>query len=152
MGEQVLLKLQPYAQRLVVNRPCAKLAFKFFGPYTVLEKIGLMAYKLALPPASQVHPVFHVSQLKPFTPDYTPVYAELSRMPDLSVSSAAPTQLLERRMMKHGNVAIVQVKVQWGEGSPAATTWEDYEVLQQRFPTTAIWEDSRPSSQEEARS
>ena len=73
-------------------------------------------------------------------------------MPDLSVSSAAPTQLLERRMMKRGNAAIVQVKVQWGEGSSAATTWEDYEVLRQRFPAAAIWEESGSSSQEEAQS
>uniref|UniRef100_A0A8R7PER8 Tf2-1-like SH3-like domain-containing protein n=1 Tax=Triticum urartu TaxID=4572 RepID=A0A8R7PER8_TRIUA len=107
VGEQVLLKLQPYAQRSVASRPCAKLAFKFYGPYTVLEKIGLMAYKLELPPASKVHPVFHVSQLKPFMPDYTPVYAELPHVPDLSVSSAAPMQLLERRMMKRGNATIV---------------------------------------------
>uniref|UniRef100_A0A8R7R628 Tf2-1-like SH3-like domain-containing protein n=1 Tax=Triticum urartu TaxID=4572 RepID=A0A8R7R628_TRIUA len=141
VGEQVLLKLQPYAQRSVINRPCAKLAFKFFGPYTVLEKIGLMAYKLSLPPASQVHPVFHVS--KPFMPDYTPVYAELPRVPDLSVSTAAPTQLLEQCMMKRGNAVIVQVKVQWGEGASAATTWEDYEVLRQRFPAAAIWEGAK---------
>ncbi|XP_073359848.1 uncharacterized protein [Aegilops tauschii subsp. strangulata] len=139
VGEQVLLKLQPYVQRSVVRRPCAKLAFKFYGPYTVIEKIGLLVYKLDLPASSRVHSVFHVSQLKPFTPDYTPVYAEVPRVPDLSVSSSEPTQLLERRMMKRGNAAIVQVKVQWGDGSPPATTWEDYEVLRQRFPTAAIW-------------
>ena len=81
-----------------------------------------------------------------------PVYAELPRVLDLFVSSAAPTQLLERRMMKRGNAAIVQVKVRWGEGSPAATTWEDYEVLRQRFPSTAIWKDSGASSQKEAQS
>ena len=32
VGEQVLLKLQPYAQSSLVNRPCPKLAFKFFWP------------------------------------------------------------------------------------------------------------------------
>ena len=40
-GDQVLLKLQPYAQTSVANRPYPKLAFKYYGPYHVLEKVGL---------------------------------------------------------------------------------------------------------------
>lgn len=39
-GEHVLLKLQPYAQTSLVNRPYPKLAFKYFGTYQVLEKVG----------------------------------------------------------------------------------------------------------------
>ena len=35
VGEQELLKLQPYAQSSVANRPFLKLAFKYFGPYTI---------------------------------------------------------------------------------------------------------------------
>jgi hypothetical protein len=37
VGEKVLLKLQPYAQSSVVNRPCPKLSIKFFGPYKILD-------------------------------------------------------------------------------------------------------------------
>ena len=41
-----------------------KLSPKYYGMYKVLQKIGTMAYKLELPIASGVHPVFHVSCLK----------------------------------------------------------------------------------------
>jgi hypothetical protein len=50
VGEKVQLKLQPYAQKTVINRPYPKLAYKYFGPYTVLKLIGQVAYQIELPP------------------------------------------------------------------------------------------------------
>jgi hypothetical protein len=140
VGEHVLLKLQPYAQSTVANRPCAKLAYKFFGPFAVEEKFGKLAYKLTLPPDSRIHPVFHVSQLKPFTPDYSPVFAELPRPPDLSVADTFPVAILDRRMVKKGSAVLVQIKVLWDALPESAATWEDYEVLRRRYPTAGIWE------------
>lgn len=84
VGEEVLVKLQPYAQSSLVNRPCRKLALKLYGPFRITDRIGAAAYRLDLPSDSLIHPVFHVSQLKPFTANYSPVFAELPEPPDLS--------------------------------------------------------------------
>ena len=43
---------------------------RFIGPFEILERIGTVAYQLALPPSmSGVHEVFHVSILRKYTPD-----------------------------------------------------------------------------------
>lgn len=99
VGEQVLLKLQPYAQSSLVNRPFPKLAFNYFGPYKVLERIGNAAYRLGLSSDSLVHQVFHVSQLKPFLPDYTPVFSQLPTEASLDQGELMPEEILERRLV-----------------------------------------------------
>lgn len=139
VGELVLLKLQPYAQKTVVNRPCPKLAFKFFGPYKVLARIGPVAYKLELPEEAQVHPVFHVSQLKPFHPNYTPVFKVLPRVADLTKTDIVPVAILDRRLVRKGSHAVPQVLIQWSDVPTEAATWEDYYVVKTRFPDAIAW-------------
>ena len=62
--ESVYLKLRPYRKRTVARRHSAKFSPKFFGPYQIVERIGQVSYRLALPASSSIHPVSHLSQLK----------------------------------------------------------------------------------------
>lgn len=141
VGEQVLLKLQPYAQQSVVNRPYPKLSYKYFGPYQIVERIGAVAYKLELPASAQVHPVFHVSQLKPFTANYSPVYSTLPSAPELVATTPVPVSILQRRLVKKGNAATPQVLIRWAHVPDECATWEDYYVLKHRYPDAALWDD-----------
>jgi replicative DNA helicase len=61
VGDWVLLKLQ----LLVSGKNHSKVNSKFYGSFEIIENVGSVAYKLKLPPNSQIHPVIHVSQLKP---------------------------------------------------------------------------------------
>ena len=69
VGDHVLLKVMP--KRGVVRfGKCGKLSPRFIGSFEILERIGVVAYRLALPPSmSGVHKVFHVSILQKYTLD-----------------------------------------------------------------------------------
>jgi hypothetical protein len=79
----------------------------------VIERIGEVAYRLELPPDSKIHSVFHVSQLKPFQANYTPVFSELLVTTDVDVAAAKPEQVLDRRLVRKGNTAVPQVLIKW---------------------------------------
>jgi hypothetical protein len=139
VGDRVLLKLQPYTQTSIANRPFPKLSFKYFGPFKIVQRVGEVAYRLELPPDSRIHDVFHVSKLKPFLANYSPVYSELPVTTDLEAAAATPEQILDRRLVKKGNSATPQVLIKWSHLPEASATWEDYNVVRTRFPDAAAW-------------
>jgi hypothetical protein len=64
VGDFVYLKVSPIrgTRKFQVR---GKLAPRYIGPYQVLQRIGAVAYRIRLPEEmSDIHNVFHVSQLK----------------------------------------------------------------------------------------
>jgi hypothetical protein len=64
VGNHVYLRISPMkgVKRFGMKE---KLAPRYIGPFSILEKCGPVAYKLELPPSLEgVHDIFHVSQLK----------------------------------------------------------------------------------------
>ena len=69
VSDFVFLKVSP-KKGIVRFGKKGKLAPRFIGTFEVLERIGVVAYQLALPPQlSLVHDVFHVSMLRKYYPD-----------------------------------------------------------------------------------
>lgn len=66
--EHVYLRIKPKKISLRIGS-CAKLAPRYCGSFEILERIGPMAYQLALPPTLKVHDVFHISFLKEYIKD-----------------------------------------------------------------------------------
>jgi hypothetical protein len=66
VGDQVLLNSNHINLASQALRPSKKLQHRFIGPYQVITKVSPVAYKLELPPDLRIHPVFHVSLLRPY--------------------------------------------------------------------------------------
>nr|GMD47359.1 peroxidase 64 [Ipomoea batatas] len=121
-GDKVLLKLRPHRQSTIYHRINQKLAPRFYGPFTILQKYSAVSYKLALPDTAKVHPIFHVSQLRRVTGNHTAV-TDLPK--DMAVTEPGfdPQDILNARQQN----GVHQVLVKW-EGRPEEeATWIDVE-------------------------
>ncbi|KAG3107285.1 hypothetical protein PI125_g12887 [Phytophthora idaei] len=65
-GSLVLLATQNLPRHAVSDFGASKLAPRFIGPFTVLERHG-NAYTLDIPSSMRLHPTFYVGRLKPYT-------------------------------------------------------------------------------------
>lgn len=132
VNDWVYLKLQPYRQTIVAIRKNLKLPAMYFGPYQVLEKVGPVAYRLALPDTSRVYPVFHVSQLKKVV-GQVQVHHHLPQISEQRIFELCPLRKLDARNILRDNKVIYQQLVQWKGCSVDEATWEDDDLLQINF-------------------
>jgi hypothetical protein len=68
VGDHVFLNVKAKRSSLKLGN-CSKLAARYCGPFEILERIGPVAYILALHASMTIHNVFHVSLLKKYILD-----------------------------------------------------------------------------------
>lgn len=131
VGDWVYLKLRPYRQITVAGKRNEKLAQRYFGPYQIIKRKGKVAYKLKLPPQSQIHNVFHVSQLKKAFPDSHQAQVIPSFMTPNLLWAVEPEEIKDVRRLEKGNGAEVLVK--WKELLEFESTWEMVTTMKEQF-------------------
>ncbi|XP_026378674.1 uncharacterized protein LOC113273121 [Papaver somniferum] len=131
-NDWVYLRLQPYRKTTVASQYFSKLSPRFYDPFRVLEKIGIVAYKLELPTTSRINPVFHVSQLKKKLGTTVNVVDVLQDIIDYE--KWEPSAILQRQMYKKVNHAGTQWIVQWKNLPKDEATCEDADDFIARFP------------------
>jgi hypothetical protein len=107
-----------------------KLALLYIGSYPILEKYGLLAYRVELPSRlSSVHNVFHV-QLKRCLKPPTDVAIEdnIPLEPDLTYK-CYPIKILDQQDQDTWKKTIRFYKVQWNDHSEDGSTWEHEDFL-----------------------
>ena len=103
-----------------------KLLPRFIGPFEILERVGTVAYRLALPPSmSGVHEVFHVSMLRRYTPD--PAHVMDWREIEVDTNGTfeeEPVCIMDRRDQVLRRKTVRLVRLLWQHRGVEESTWE----------------------------
>ena len=134
-GEHVFLRVTPTTGvgRALKSR---KLTPKFIGPFQILERIGTVAYRIALPPnLSNLHSVFHVSQLRKYLSDPSHVIeSDQIQIRDNLTYDVLPLRIDDRRTKQLRGKDIHLVKVVWNSRNGDDATWELEDKMRDSYP------------------
>ncbi|GKA87650.1 putative reverse transcriptase domain-containing protein [Tanacetum coccineum] len=123
VGDRVLLKVSPWKGVVRFGRK-GILAPQYVGPFEILERVGLVAYRLKLPQElSNIHDTFHVSNLKKCLADANLlVPLEEIKIDDKLHFVEEPVEILDREVKKLKRKRIPIVKVRWNSKRRAKFT------------------------------
>ena len=97
----------------MARRACHKLSFRFFGPFKIIARVNNVAYKLQLPEQAQIHPVFHVSQLKKHVGNKSIPGPKLPFVNADGTLKTGPAEVLQVHRVPRQNVPVVQWLIRW---------------------------------------
>ena len=113
-----------------------KLSPRFIGPFEILERVGTVAYRLALPPSMIcVHEVFHVSMLWMYTPD--PAHVVDRGQIDVDTYGTfeeGPVCILDSRDQVLRRKTVRLVRVLWWHYGVEESTWEREDTMWATYP------------------
>ena len=125
MGEKVFLKISPW-KGVLRFRKRGKLSPRYISSYEVIERVGPVAYRLALPPElSQIHDVFHVSTLRRYRSDPSHIFqAQPLELKDNLSYEEEPIAIVARETKVLRTKITPLVKLLWKHHGSEEATWE----------------------------
>ncbi|KAL5857242.1 hypothetical protein ACOSQ3_004700 [Xanthoceras sorbifolium] len=123
----------------VVTRRSQKLAARFFGPYQVIENVGHVTYRLALPPGSLIHDVFYVSLLKKHHGSLPKIELQTPPNPTINQVLSQPEAVLDRRLIRKGNYrSKPKFLIKWKHALVEDSTREDQRRFSRMYPNFVL--------------
>ncbi|KAJ9548812.1 hypothetical protein OSB04_021355 [Centaurea solstitialis] len=135
VGDSVMLKVSPWKGVMRFGRK-GKLSPRYVGPFTIVERVGEVAYKLDLPENLRgIHSTFHISNLRKCLAEVDksiPLH-EIEVDGKLSFIEQ-PELILDRKIRKLRRKEIPLVKVQWRYHKGPEATWELEDEMKKKYP------------------
>ena len=135
VGDHVFLKVVP-KRGVVKFGKRGKLSSRFIEPFEILEWVGTVAYRVALPPnMSDVHEAFHVSMLRKYTPDPAHVvdWVEITVDTDGTIKEG-PVCILDSRDQVLRLKTMMLVKGLWQHRGVEEVMWEREGTMRATYP------------------
>ena len=135
VGDHVFLKVMPKRGVVRFDKQ-GKLTPRFIGPFEILERVGTVAYRLALPPSmSGVHEVFHISMLRKYTPDPAHVvdWGQIEADTD-GTFEEGPVCILNSRDQVFQRKTVRLVRMLWWHYGVEESTWEREDTMRATYP------------------
>ena len=113
-----------------------KLSPRFIGPLEILERVGTVAYRLALPLSmSGVHEVFHISMLQRYTLDPAHVvdWGKIEVDTD-GTFEEGPVCIMDSRDQVLRCKIVRLVRVLWQHRGLEESTWEREDTMRATYP------------------
>nr|GEV99942.1 transposon Ty3-G Gag-Pol polyprotein [Tanacetum cinerariifolium] len=135
VGDMVMLKVSPWKGVIRFGKR-GKLSPWYIGPFEIIERIGLVAYKLVLPEKlCGIHNTFHVSNLKKFLADENLVIPlEEIQLYDELHFIEEPVEIMDREVKQLKQSRIPIVKVRWNSRRGPEYTWEQEDFFKRNYP------------------
>ena len=133
--DKVFLKVSQWKKILRFGRK-GKLSPRFIGPYEILERVGPIAYRLALPPElAKLHDVFDVSMLRRYRSDPSHILPiqDIQVQEDFTVEEQ-PKAILDCEIRQLQNKQVPLVKVLWQHHGMEEATWEPETTMRVQYP------------------
>ncbi|GJV44703.1 putative reverse transcriptase domain-containing protein [Tanacetum coccineum] len=147
VGDRVLLRVSPWKGVVHFGKK-GKLAPRYVGPFEILERIGLVAYRLRLPKElNSVHDTFHVSNLKKCLADAN-LHVPLDEIKvDKTLRFVEePVEIMDQEIKKLKRRKIALVKVRWNSKRGPEFTWEHEDQMRIKYPQLFVDRVVEPAS------